>query len=42
MRENMSDKGILEKYIDLSNSYLHKKRKRKLRICYTNIRKHLV
>ena len=27
MRENMSDRGILEKYIDLSTSCLHKEEK---------------
>ena len=36
----MSDREILEKYIDLSNTCLHKEEKgKKLWICYTNTRK---
>ena len=39
-RKYMSDREILEKYIYLSNSCLHEEKRRKLWICYSNIRKH--
>ena len=41
-RKHMSDREILEKYVELSNSCLRKRKRKKLWTCYTNIRKHLV
>ena len=37
----MTDKEILDKYIDLDKSCLNKEEKGKLWICCTDIRKHL-
>ena len=41
MRENMSDREILRKYINLDNTCLMEDEKEEV-ICYLNIKKHLV
>ena len=41
-RKNMTDREILEKYINLDNTCLTERERRKLGICYINIKKHLV
>ena len=41
-RKYMSDREILEKYIDLEKSCLTDKEKKEVWTCYTNTRKHLV
>ena len=38
----MSDREILEKYINLDNTCLQEAEKRKLSICYINTRMHSV
>ena len=37
-RRNMSDREILDKYIDLEKSYQTDYKRNKLWICYTNIK----
>ena len=41
-RRNMTDRDILEKYIDLGTSCLNKEERLKVWICYISTRKHLV
>ena len=41
-QRHMTDKEILDKYINLDNSCLNNKEKKKLWICRTDIKKHLV
>ena len=41
-RKYMTHMKILKKYINLDSTCLTKKRKKKLWICYTSIKKHLV
>ena len=41
-RKHMTDRKILEKYINLDNACLTEREKKKSWICYINIKKHLV
>ena len=41
-RKNMSDKEILDKYVDIENLVCQILKRNKSWICYTNVRTHLV